>query len=71
MKHIGIVKWYSPTKGYGFITPKEDSKKDVFVHSSALTSSGLSELYENQEVEYSLVERHGKISANDISLLNK
>jgi CspA family cold shock protein len=71
MKYIGTVKWYSTTKGYGFITPKEDSKKDVFVHSSALANSGINELYENQEVEYSLVERHGKISANDISILSK
>jgi len=69
MKHIGTVKWYNPTKGYGFITPK-DSKKDVFVHSSVLINSGLGELHENQEVEYTLIEKNGKKAADTISVLN-
>ena len=68
MKHIGTVKWYNSTKGYGFITP-QDSKKDVFVHSSALSSSGLDELHENQKVEYTLAERNGKASANEIVII--
>jgi CspA family cold shock protein len=69
MKNIGTVKWYNSTKGYGFITPN-DSKKDVFVHSSALVNSGLNELRENQKVEYTLIEKNGKISADEISVLN-
>ncbi len=69
MKHIGTVKWYNSTKGYGFITPK-DSGKDVFVHSSALASAGLNELGENQKVEYTLIEKNGKTSADEISVLN-
>jgi CspA family cold shock protein len=69
MKHIGNVKWYNSTKGYGFIAP-QNSGKDVFVHSSALTNSGLDELRENQKVEYTLVEKNGKTSADDISLLD-
>lgn len=69
MKHIGTVKWYNSTKGYGFITP-QDNKKDVFVHSSALVSSGLNELCENQKVEYTLIEKNGKTSADEISILN-
>lgn len=68
MKHVGIVKWYNSIKGYGFITP-QDSKKDVFVHSSALTSSGLTELHENQKVEFTIVEKNGKTSANEIFVL--
>jgi CspA family cold shock protein len=69
MKHIGTVKWYNSTKGYGFITPA-DSEKDVFVHSSALTNSGLNELRENQKVEYTLIEKNGKTSADAISVLD-
>jgi CspA family cold shock protein len=69
MKHIGTVKWYNSTKGYGFITP-QNSKKDVFVHSSALENSGLNELYENQKVEYILVEKNSKTSADEISVLD-
>jgi CspA family cold shock protein len=68
MKHTGTVKWYNLTKGYGFITPDE-GKKDVFIHSSAVTSSGLNELCENQKVEYTLVEKNGKVSADKISVL--
>ena len=69
MKHIGTVKWYNSTKGYGFITPK-DSGKDVFIHSSALANAGLNALSENQKVEYTLIEKNGKTSADEISILN-
>lgn len=69
MKYIGTVKWYNTTKGYGFITP-QDSKKDVFVHSSVLINAGLNELYENQRVEYTLIEKNGKKAADDITIIN-
>ncbi len=36
----GIVKWFNPTKGYGFIEP-ETGGKDVFVHISAVQKAGL------------------------------
>jgi CspA family cold shock protein len=45
----GTVKWYNAEKGFGFITP-ENGKKDVFVHASALTRSGLAGLMETQKV---------------------
>ncbi|CAN7762870.1 cold-shock protein [Mesorhizobium sp. LjNodule214] len=45
----GTVKWYNPQKGFGFIAP-ENGEKDIFVHATALTRSGLSMLMEGQKV---------------------
>ena len=48
---IGTVKWFSPEKGFGFITP-DDGGADVFVHFSAIEGAGYRNLEENQKVEY-------------------
>ena len=62
----GIVKWFNPTKGYGFIQP-QDGSKDVFVHISAVQQSGLQSLDEGQTVEYEIVPgRNGKSSAENL-----
>jgi cold shock protein len=61
----GTVKWFNPTKGYGFIKPMV-GEKDVFVHISAVERAGLSTLNENQVVEYDLVENRGKSSAENL-----
>lgn len=45
----GTVKWYNPDKGFGFIAP-DNGEKDVFIHASTLTRSGLSVLQEGQKV---------------------
>ena len=45
----GKVKWYNPEKGFGFIAP-QNGGKDIFVHATALTRSGLSVLEEGQKV---------------------
>ncbi len=58
----GIVKWFNPTKGYGFIQPS-DGGRDVFVHISALQDLGLSTLAEGQRVSFELVNQGGKTSA--------
>jgi CspA family cold shock protein len=47
--HKGSVKWFNPTKGYGFIKPAV-GEKDVFVHISAVERAGLSTLNENHRV---------------------
>jgi CspA family cold shock protein len=60
----GTVKWFYPTKGYGFIKPTAGDK-DVFVHISAVERAGLTTLNENQTVEYELVENRGKASAEN------
>ena len=54
----GTVKWFNPTKGYGFIKPMAGDK-DVFVHVWRSSAPG-STLNENQVVEYDLVENRGK-----------
>nr|VFK54399.1 MAG: cold-shock DNA-binding protein family [Candidatus Kentron sp. TUN]VFK55295.1 MAG: cold-shock DNA-binding protein family [Candidatus Kentron sp. TUN]VFK56660.1 MAG: cold-shock DNA-binding protein family [Candidatus Kentron sp. TUN] len=47
----GTVKWFSESKGYGFITPS-DGGKDIFVHISAIEGSGLRTLREGEMVEF-------------------
>ena len=61
----GTVKWFNPTKGYGFIQP-QDGGKDVFVHVSAVERAGLSTLNEGQKVEYEIVDNRGKSSADNL-----
>ena len=62
----GTVKWFNPTKGYGFIQPS-DGTKDAFVHISAVEQAGLHSLREGQKIEYELVPgRDGKSSAENL-----
>jgi cold shock protein len=63
----GTVKWFNPTKGYGFIRPST-GEKDVFVHISAVERAGLSSLNEGQVVEYELVTNRGKTSAENLKV---
>jgi small subunit ribosomal protein S21 len=62
---IGTVKWFNPTKGYGFIQP-QDGGRDVFVHISAVERAGLNSLNEGQTVEYEIVSNRGKESADNL-----
>jgi cold shock protein len=63
----GTVKWFNPTKGYGFIEP-QDGGKDVFVHITALQQVGLSTLGEGQKVNYELASNKGKESAVNLQV---
>ena len=66
----GTVKWFNPTKGYGFIEPS-DGSQDAFVHISAVEQAGLTTLNEGQKVEYELVPREdGKSSAKKLVVLD-
>ena len=66
----GTVKWFNPTKGFGFITPS-DGSKDAFVHISAVERAGLDSLREGQKIEYELVPgRDGKSSADNLVALD-
>jgi cold shock protein len=59
----GTVKWFNPTKGYGFIQPAGGGGRDVFVHISAVEQAGLGTLNEGQSVEYEIESNRGKESA--------
>lgn len=64
----GIVKWFNPTKGYGFVAP-EQGGSDVFIHITALENAGLKTLNEGQRISYELATNKGKTSAENIKLL--
>ncbi len=61
----GIVKFFNSQKGFGFIQV-EDRPEDVFVHISAVEQAGLTGLAEGQPLEFTLVDRGGKVSATDL-----
>ena len=64
----GVVKWFNPTKGFGFIQPN-DGGADVFVHISAVKRAGLKTLNEGQQISYELERdrKSGKMSAGQLS----
>ena len=65
---IGTVKWFNPTRGFGFIQP-EDGGQDVFVHISAVQKAGYTSLAEGARISYELVAgRTGKMSAENLRL---
>ncbi|WP_374469039.1 cold-shock protein [Phenylobacterium sp.] len=63
----GTVKWFNPTKGFGFIQP-DDGGNDVFVHISAVERAGLGSLHEGQKLGFELErdQRSGKMSAGSL-----
>jgi cold shock protein len=63
----GTVKWFNPTKGYGFIQP-QGGGKDVFVHISAVERAGLTTLNEGQSIEYEIEENRGKTSGVNLKV---
>jgi CspA family cold shock protein len=64
---VGTVKWFNPTKGYGFIQP-DQSGSDAFVHMTAVQAAGLTTLNEGQKVSYELSTERGKVSATNLKL---
>jgi CspA family cold shock protein len=61
------VKWFNPTKGYGFIQP-DGGGRDVFVHISAVERAGFNSLAEGTKVSYEIVADRGKESAGNLRL---
>jgi CspA family cold shock protein len=61
----GIVKWFNPTKGFGFIVPDQGGK-DVFVHITAVQAAGLTGLNEGQKVSFEVSMERGKPAATNL-----
>jgi CspA family cold shock protein len=51
---IGTVKFFNTSKGFGFISP-DGGGKDVFVHATAVETSGIRNLGEGQRVEFDVI----------------
>ena len=66
----GTVKWFNPTKGFGFIQP-ESGGNDVFVHISAVERAGLTGLADGQKVRFELEQdRNGRSSAGSLQTID-
>lgn len=65
----GVVKWFNPTKGFGFVQPDQGGS-DVFIHISALERAGLSTLNEGQKLSYELATNKGRTSAVNLKLVS-
>jgi len=63
----GTVKWFSDSKGYGFITP-DDAGKDLFIHHSAISGEGFKTLTEGAKVEFEAAEGQKGPEAKNVAL---
>jgi CspA family cold shock protein len=63
----GTVKWFSPEKGFGFITQADGP--DVFVHYSGITGEGYRNLEEGQAVEFDIVDGQKGPQAQNVRLV--
>jgi cold shock protein len=60
----GKIKWFNPTKGYGFIAV--EGRGDVFLHVSALEKANISELQVDEAIEFDIGENNGKETAINV-----
>jgi len=61
----GKIKWFNPTKGYGFIENNAGGK-DIFLHVSALEEAGINTLKEGEEISFDIGENKGKENAINV-----
>lgn len=66
----GKVKWFSASKGFGFITP-DDGGADVFLHLTKVQEANLPTLESGTALQYSIGSRNGKIFAEGLSIVSK
>jgi CspA family cold shock protein len=64
MPEVGVVKWFNNDKGYGFI--KRNSGEDVFVHHTAIQSSGYRTLNEGEKVEFDVKQGPKGLQAENV-----
>ena len=62
----GKIKWFNPTKGYGFIE-NDAGGKDVFLHVSALEQAGIDTLEEGEAVSFEIGDNRGRENAINIT----
>lgn len=66
---FGVVVWFDPKKGYGFIT-QENNEPDLFVHFSDVNAEGFKTLYKDQKVSYEIgVNKRGQPKAVSVNLI--
>ena len=64
----GRVKWFSTEKGYGFILPDDETMSDVFVHHTGICAKGYRRLFDDQEVEFQLInDDNGRLKAVEVT----
>lgn len=68
VKETGSVKWFSASKGFGFIT--RDNGEDIFVHFRSIIGKGHRILKEGQRVEFAVTEGSKGLQAEDVSAIN-
>ena len=62
----GKIKWFNPTKGYGFIE-NDAGGKDVFLHVSALEQAGIDTLTEGEAISFDIGDNKGRENAINIT----
>lgn len=67
-KFLGTVKWFNSAKGFGFVTPNDQSLSDIFVHQSSIHADGFRSLGENEVIEFNVItDEEGKSKAVDVT----
>lgn len=67
--NTGVVKWFNPDKGYGFIQPDKGGP-DVFVHNSQLKEAGIRMLSEGEKIGYDITTNKGRSCASNLKVIH-